>query len=48
MVSVRNRVVHLYWAVDNILLYDILQHNLNDFIHYKTQILTFIADFPQC
>ncbi len=47
MVSVRNRVVHLYWAVDNILLYDILQHNLNDFIRYKTQILTFIADFPQ-
>ena len=47
MVSVRNRLIHLYWAVDNALLFDILQNNLNDFLRYKTFILTFIADFPK-
>jgi uncharacterized protein YutE (UPF0331/DUF86 family)/predicted nucleotidyltransferase len=46
MVSVRNRLVHLYWAVDNALLYDILQNNLSDFVRYKAFILTFVADFP--
>lgn len=47
MVSVRNRIVHLYWAVDHALLYDILQNNLNDFRRYKALILAFVADFPQ-
>ncbi|NJN94391.1 MAG: DUF86 domain-containing protein [Anaerolineales bacterium] len=42
MVSFRNRVVHIYWDVDDSLLYDILQQNLGDFEVFVKYILSFI------
>lgn len=41
MVSFRNRVVHLYWDVDEITVYRILQENLGDFDTYVRYILDF-------
>ncbi len=42
MVSFRNRVVHLYWDVDDEMVYRILQENLSDFEMYIGYILDFI------
>jgi len=42
MVSFRNRVVHLYWEVDDNTMYRILQDNLGDFENYITYILDFV------
>ena len=39
MVSFRNRVVHLYWDMDDATIYDILQRNLSDFETFVTYIL---------
>jgi len=41
MVSFRNRVVHLYWEVDDSTVYDILQQNLKDFDAFVSHILSF-------
>lgn len=41
MVSFRNRVVHLYWDVDDATVYRILQENLGDFETYARHILAF-------
>ncbi len=38
MVSFRNRVVHLYWDVDDETVYRILQGNLSDFDRFATLI----------
>ena len=43
MVSFRNRVVHLYWDVDDAAVYRILQENLSDFETY----IGYILDFTQ-
>jgi len=43
MVSFRNRVVHLYWNVDDATVYRILQENLN---HFETYI-GYVLDFTQ-
>ncbi|MEK7278562.1 MAG: DUF86 domain-containing protein [Chloroflexota bacterium] len=42
MVSFRNRVVHLYWNVDDAIVYDIVQHNLGDFKIFAGHILRFV------
>ena len=42
MVSFRNRVVHLYWEVDEALVYEILQNNLGDFNTFVNHILDFM------
>lgn len=41
MVSFRNRLVHLYWDVDDATVYHILQENLGDFETYIGHILDF-------
>jgi uncharacterized protein YutE (UPF0331/DUF86 family) len=41
MVGFRNRVVHLYWDVDDATVYRILQENLGDFETYVGYILDF-------
>jgi uncharacterized protein YutE (UPF0331/DUF86 family) len=41
MVSFRNRVVHLYWDVDDVTIHRILQENLGDFDTYVRYILDF-------
>jgi uncharacterized protein YutE (UPF0331/DUF86 family) len=43
MVSFRNRVVHLYWDVEDAIIYDILQHNLGDFDVFVSYIISFIG-----
>ena len=42
MVSFRNRVVHLYWEVDDVIVYEILQNNLGDFATFAHHILDFL------
>jgi uncharacterized protein YutE (UPF0331/DUF86 family) len=42
MVRMRNRLVHLYWEVDAIILYETLQHNLGDFDRFKAYIYSFM------
>lgn len=41
MVSFCNRMVHLYWDVDDAMVYRILQENLSDFEIYVRHILNF-------
>lgn len=41
MISFRNRVVHLYWDVEDAIVYRILQENLDDFEIYVRYILDF-------
>jgi uncharacterized protein YutE (UPF0331/DUF86 family) len=41
MVSFRNRLVHLYWDVDDATVYRILQENLGDFETYVRYILDY-------
>jgi uncharacterized protein YutE (UPF0331/DUF86 family) len=43
MVSFRNRVVHLYWEVDDATVYRILQENLGHFETYIRYVLDFAA-----
>ncbi len=43
MVGFRNRLVHLYWEVDDEIVYRILRENLNDFETY----IKYILDFTQ-
>jgi uncharacterized protein YutE (UPF0331/DUF86 family) len=48
MVSFRNRIVHLYWDVDDATVYRILQENLGDFEIYIGHILHFAqAEMPE-
>ena len=42
MVSFRNRVVHLYWDVDDAAVYDIVQHNLGDFEAFARHVLKYL------
>ena len=42
MVRFRNRLVHLYWEVDEKTLYEILQHNLGDFDTFAQYILAYL------
>jgi uncharacterized protein YutE (UPF0331/DUF86 family) len=42
MVSFRNRVVHLYWDVDDATVYRILREKLVDFDEYVRYILDFV------
>lgn len=41
MVSFRNRVVHLYWEVDDATVYRIVREHLDDFETYVAYILSF-------
>jgi uncharacterized protein YutE (UPF0331/DUF86 family) len=41
MVSFRNRVVHLYWKVDDATVYQIVRENLGDFQTYIGYILDY-------
>jgi uncharacterized protein YutE (UPF0331/DUF86 family) len=42
MVKMRNRLVHLYWEIDAAIIYDILQHDLDDFVVFQRQISRFL------
>ena len=42
MAGLRNRLVHLYWEVDDKQIYDDLQNHLGDFDTYVQHILAFV------
>ena len=42
MAGMRNRLVHLYWEVDDEVIYDILSTNLDDFDIFTRHILTYV------
>jgi uncharacterized protein YutE (UPF0331/DUF86 family) len=44
MAQFRNRLVHLYWEVDDEVLYEVLQKNLGDFDIFVKHILDYIVD----
>jgi len=39
MAKFRNRLVHIYWEIDDDLIYEIIQNNLNDFNLFIQSIL---------
>ena len=43
MVSFRNRAVHLYWDINDEIIYDILQNDRADFEKFVSYILNFMA-----
>lgn len=45
MAKFRNRLVHLYWEVDNKQIYGILQNHLDDFVEFARQINKFIEEY---
>jgi len=47
MVRFRNRVVHLYWAVEDDLVYQILQTNLADFDLFRQYVLEFFPEIQE-
>jgi len=47
MTGMRNRLVHLYWEVDAIVLYDILQSNLSDFDRFKAYVYGYMCALKQ-
>jgi len=44
MVKFRNRLVHLYWEVDEEQVYDILQTRLDDFDRFESYIRKLISN----
>ena len=42
MTRFRNRIVHLYWDIDDKLVLEIMKNNYEDFIAYRTEILTYL------
>jgi uncharacterized protein YutE (UPF0331/DUF86 family) len=43
MAKFRNRLVHIYWEVDNEDIYKIMQNDLEDLVEFARQINQFIA-----
>jgi len=43
MAKFRNRLVHLYWEVDNLQLHEIIQSRLDDFKKFLDSISTFLG-----
>jgi uncharacterized protein YutE (UPF0331/DUF86 family) len=42
MAKFRNRLVHLYWAIDQETIYSFLQNNLNDFKLFEQNVVSFL------
>ena len=42
----RNRLVHLYWDVDDEQIYTYLRENLDDFVTFSQYILEFLEQQP--
>ncbi len=43
MTKFRNRLIHLYWEVDDEQVYEILKSRLNDFKKYLDHIAVFLS-----
>ena len=44
MARLRNRLVHLYWEVDDEILYEILTSELDDFDRFKASVIALVCD----
>ena len=42
MAKFRNRLVHLYWKIDQDTIYDFLQNNLDDFKLFQQKVVDFL------
>ena len=42
MTRFRNRLVHLYWDVDDNLVLEIMKNDYKDFIEYRTAVLEYL------
>jgi uncharacterized protein YutE (UPF0331/DUF86 family) len=47
MARFRNRLVHLYWEVDNEKMYEIIQNDLGDFAEFTKQITDFTDEYEK-
>ncbi|MBE0655367.1 MAG: DUF86 domain-containing protein [Bacteroidales bacterium] len=43
MVRFRNRLVHVYWDIDDEIIFDYLQNHLDDFRQYEKDIKTYLS-----
>lgn len=43
MVGMRNRLVHLYWEVDDETVWETLQNNLDDFDRFKAAVYVYLG-----
>ncbi len=43
MTRFRNRIIHLYWDIDDKLVFKIIKENCDDFQEFKIQIKNFIS-----
>jgi len=44
MAKFRNRLVHLYWEIDNKKIYEIIRDNLEDFKLFEHNVVKFLKD----
>lgn len=42
MTRFRNRIVHLYWQIDDSFVFEIINNNLNDLLEYKVSINSYL------
>jgi len=42
MTRFRNRVVHLYWDIDDKLVFEVMKKNFNDFFEFRKSILDYL------
>ena len=42
MAKFRNRLVHLYWEIDQETIYKLLQDNIDDFVLFQQKVVTFL------
>ena len=45
MTRFRNRLVHLYWDIDDKFVKQIIENNLSDFVSFKDEIKEYLAKF---
>lgn len=43
MVRFRNRLVHLYWDIDDEMIFEYLQEHLNDFQLFRKEVTSFLS-----
>lgn len=46
MTRFRNRVVHLYWDIDDKLVLEIITNNYKDFTKFRTAVLKYLKSLP--
>lgn len=44
MTRFRNRVVHLYWDIDDKLVFEVMKNNYNDFFEFRRSILDYLKN----